>query len=124
MSESKAQFNPRTYVRRLLGENAAVVWERIRWWVDHYRKQGCGSHYRNGYWWSWNSYELWIQDKELAKHGLTRSQFETAIRRLKEAGLIVVERHRAEGKLFGFYRTIDPIGCGVIRQSSAPEIDA
>lgn len=120
-SKPQAEFNPTTYVRRLLGENAAVVWERIRWWVDHNRKQGCGSHYRNGYWWSWNSYELWIRDKELAKHSLTRRQFQTAIQRLKGAGLIVVERHRAEGKLFGFYRTIDPVGCGVIQQSQAQQ---
>lgn len=117
----KAEFNPTTYVRRLLGENAAIVWERIRWWVDHNKKQGCGSHYRNGYWWSWNSYERWIQDKEIAKHSLTRRQFQTAIQRLKGTGLIVVERHRAEGKLFGFYRTIDPVGCGVIQQTQAEQ---
>lgn len=118
-SKPQPEFNPTTYVRRLLGENAAVVWERIRWWVEHNKKQGCRSHYRNGYWWSWNSYELWIQDKELAKHSLTRRQFQTAIQRLKGAGLIVVERHRAEGKLFGFYRTIDPVGCGIAQAKQA-----
>jgi len=118
---SAREFDPVDYVRRMLGVNAAIVWERIRWWVQYNEASGDLSHYHNGYWWSWNSYDLWTQDKEIAKHGLTKSQFQTAVRQLKGLGVLVVERHRRYGKLFGFYRTIEPVGCGITQQKQAEQ---
>ncbi len=72
-----------TDIAGLVGVNAAIIYESIRWWCLKHKVDG--TNYYDGNWWVFNSLEAW---DELFPY-LTARNIRTALDKLVNAGLIV-----------------------------------
>ena len=45
-----------------IGLNEAIILQQIHYWLLHYEKKQSQKHFRDGYWWVYNTYEMWKEN--------------------------------------------------------------
>lgn len=71
-----------------LGVNAAILLQQINYWVKHAERSGDQRKFRQGRWWTYNTYGDWQQQMPW----LTESGIRKLVKQLKDRGLVLVEK--------------------------------
>ncbi len=104
-----------TEMAEKVGIESAILYQNILFWVD--KNEANNKNFINGYYWTYNSYEAW---QKLFPY-MKLNTIKNALRKLKEAGLIVVKKGLNESNKWdktNYYRPLK--SCSIDSQKNTP----
>src|SRR5690348_9260323 len=107
-------FQP-TLAKLLGGPNEALIVQKVHEWLQHNERNDKRTHFRDGRWWTYNSYEEWQEDhfQHIAVASVKR-----LFRKLVKAGVLITVQHRQQkGDCRNWY-TIDYVALRLMTKES------
>ena len=76
---------------KCLGLDEAAIVKQINSWCEFNRKNKSAQHFKEGYYWTFNTYKEWIDEFPWLGYRTLQRKF----KKLEELGVIVASKHRA-----------------------------
>lgn len=100
-ARNRLVFDP--FIASMLGLNEAIVLQQINYWLRYNEENGKTSHFKDGFWWTYNSYEEWTTQFPF----WSASTIKRAIKRLEDKGILISHQYATSRLDWSKWYTID-----------------